>query len=150
MTEITPTVPDGYRELTGTEKEEFLNVGTAITLLQFKLNQHQAELRAAKVETELAQSRIRDVQREMQIAMQQRDEQNARLKIVGNKEDVVVDGSKVYVIVRPEGWEPPKKASSEMRLIPGVGRVEITKTPGMPSLEAMATAPIVPVDKKKD
>jgi hypothetical protein len=129
MTEIISKVPDGYRELTGTEKEEFLNVGTAITLLQFKSNQHQAELHAAKLEAELAQSRIRDVQREMQIAMQQRDEQNARLKIVGGKEDVIVDGSRVYVIVRPEGWEPPKKSSSEMRLIPGVGRVEITKTP---------------------
>jgi hypothetical protein len=129
MAEVMPKVPDGYRELTGEEKEGFLNVGTAITLLQFKSNQHHAELHAAKLETELAQSRIRDTQREMQIAMQQRDEQNTRLKLMGGKEDVVVDGSRVYVIVRPEGWEPPKKASSEMRLIPGVGRVEITKIP---------------------
>lgn len=136
MTEIMPKAPDGYRELTGEEKEGFLNVGTAITLMQFKLGQHQAELESAKAHVELAQSRIREAQREMQIALQQKDEQNERLKIVGDKQDVLVDGTRVYVIVRPEGWEPPKKTKPELRVIPGVGRVEITKTP--------ATVPTAP------
>lgn len=133
MSETTPKVPEGYRELTGTEKEQFMNIGTAITLLQFKIAQHNAELETAKAQSELAQSRIREAQREMQIATKQRDEQNERLKIGGSKEDVVLDGSKIYVIVRPEGWEPPKKAQPgkpEMRLVPGVGRVEVTKSPG--------------------
>lgn len=148
MTEITPKAPDGYRELLGEEKESFLSVGTAITLMQFKLGQHQAELESARAHVELAQSRIREAQREMQIALQQKDEQNERLKIIGAKEDVVVDGTRVFVVVRPEGWEPPKKpqrSSTELRVIPGVGRVEITKIPA----EA-PTAPVAPpVEEKK-
>ena len=150
MAEIMPKVPDGYRELTGEEKESFLNVGTAITLMQFKLGQHQAELESAKAHVELAQSRIREAQREMQIALQQKDEQNERLKIDGAKEDVVVDGTRVFVVVRPEGWEPPKKqprSSTEFRVIPGVGRVEVTKTPA-----TVPTPPVAspPVEEKKD
>ena len=150
MSEVMPKAPDGYRELTGEEKESFLNVGTAITLMQFKLGQHQAELESARAHVELAQSRIRDAQREMQIALLQKDEQNERLKIVGAKEDAIVDGTRVYVIVRPEGWEPPKKPQPgrpELRVIPGVGRVEITKTPATAPIPPVASPP---VEGKKD
>ena len=150
MAEIMPKAPDGYRELTGEEKELFLNVGTAITLMQFKLGQHQAELESARAHVELAQSRIRDAQREMQIALLQKDEQNERLKIIGAKEDLIVDGTRVYIIVRPEGWEPPKKSQPgrpELRVIPGVGRVEITKTPATAPIPPVASPP---VEGKKD
>ena len=150
MSEVMPKAPDGYRELTGEEKESFLNVGTAITLMQFKLGQHQAELESARAHVELAQSRIRDAQREMQIALLQKDEQNERLKIIGAKEDLIVDGTRVYIIVRPEGWEPPKKQQPgrpELRVIPGVGRVEITKTPPVP---APAAPPAQPAPGKSE
>lgn len=138
MGEIFQKVPDGYRELTGDEKEKFLVVGTSITLLQFQARQYEAELDAAKARTELAQSRIRDVQREMQIALADRDRQNERLKVGYGKEDAIVEGNRVFLIVRPEGWEPPAKkqapgGKSEMHLVPGVGRVEVTKTPGAPA-----------------
>jgi hypothetical protein len=136
MGDIFPKVPDGYRELTGDEKERFLMVGTTITLLQFQLKAHEAELDAAKARTELAQSRIREAQREMQIALEQRDRQNEELKVGHGKEDAIVDGSRVFLIVRPEGWEPPKRrgpGQAETHLVPGLGRVEVTKTPGAPA-----------------
>jgi hypothetical protein len=139
MSDIFQKVPDGYRELTGLEKEQFLMVGTSITLLQFQVRQFESELDAAKARTELAQSRIREAQREMQIALADRDRQNEALKIGYGKEDAVVEGNLVFVIVRPEGWEPPTKKSGppagkpEMHLVPGVGRVEVVKTPGAPA-----------------
>ncbi len=138
MGDIFPKVPDGYRELTGDEKEQFLMVGTSITLLQFQVRQYESELDAAKARAELAQSRIREVQREMQIALADRDRQNEKLKIGYSKEDAIVEGNRVFLIVRPEGWEPPKKKSEapgkpEMHLVPGVGQVEVTKTPGTPA-----------------
>jgi len=139
MGDIFPKVPDGYRELVGEEKEQFLMVGTSITLLQFQVRQFESELDAAKARAELAQSRIRDAQREMQIALADRDRQNEKLQIGYGKEDAVVEGNRVFVIVRPEGWEPPTKKSGmpagkpEMHLVPGVGRVEVVKTPGAPA-----------------
>lgn len=149
MGDIFAKVPDGYRELTGDEKERFLMVGTTITLLQFQLKTHESELDAAKARTELAQSRIREAQREMQIALEQRDRQNEEMKIGHGKEDAIVEGSRVFLIVRPEGWEAPAKKQApggkpEMHLVPGLGRVEVTKTP--------ATAPtlaVPPAEEKK-
>jgi hypothetical protein len=137
MGEIFQKVPEGYRELTGDEKERFLMVGTSITLLQFQIRQHESELDAAKARAELAQSRIRDAQREMQIALADRDRQNQELRIGYGKEDAIVEGNRVFLIVRPEGWEPPARktpqgARSETHDVPGVGRVEVTKTAGAP------------------
>jgi len=139
MSDLFQKVPDGYRELTGIEKEQFLMVGTSITLLQFQLRQFESELDAAKARAELAQSRIRDCQREMQIALADRDGQNEKLQIGYGKEDAIVEGTRVFLIVRPEGWEPPTKKSGlpagkpDLHLVPGVGRVEVTKTPGAPA-----------------
>jgi hypothetical protein len=116
MTELMAKVPPGYRELVGDEKESFMGIGTSMTLLQFKLAQHHAELDAAKANTELAKSRIRDAQQEMQIAMVQRDGQNKLLKLTGAKDEVVADGTHIYVIVRPEGWEPPNSAAFEPKV----------------------------------
>ncbi|MGH9317721.1 MAG: hypothetical protein ACRD1P_11530 [Thermoanaerobaculia bacterium] len=134
MTESAPKPPDGYREIVSPEKERFFNVGNAIVLLQFKLGQQAAELKAARAEVELTQLRIRESQREMQIALKQRDEHNLEMRIGYGKEDVIVDGTRVYVVVRPDGWEPPKggvHGGSEAKLVPGFGLVEVTKVPGV-------------------
>lgn len=139
MSELFKKVPAGYRELQGEEKEKFITVGTAITLLQFKLRQHEAELDAARARVEIAQHRIKEAQREMQIAYAQRDQQNEALKIGVGKEDVVVDDTRVFVIERPAGWELPKKQKpeeSQMRLLPDAGRVEVTKLQGTPPQQA--------------